>query len=368
MKKVLFTATLDSHILCFHIPYLKWFKEQGYEVHVATNGKENIPYCDKKHIITFERNPIKFENLKAIKDLKKIINDEQYDIIHCNTPVGSVITRIAAIKARKNGTKVIYTAHGFHFYKGAPLLNWVLYYPIEKIMSRYTDCLITINEEDYKIAKKKFKKIKEIKKVPGVGFNTEKFNSDVTEKEKNFLKESLNIKDEKVLTYIAELNKNKNQIFLINVIEKLIQENKKIKLLLVGDGEYKEHYLQAIEKKKLKNNIILLGKRDDILQILSITDIYVASSIREGLPVNIMEAMYMKLPIVAFDNRGHRELISNNINGFIINDEDMMKKRIIEIINNKELNEEFIKNNNEIINKYTIKNVLEIMTDIYKNI
>ena len=130
MKKVLFTATVDSHILHFHIPYLKLFKENGYEVHVATNGDEKIPYCDVKHKISFERNPIKLNNLKAIKQLKKVIDKEKFDIIHCHTPMGSVVTRLAAKKARKNGTRVIYTAHGFHFYKGSPLLNWLIFYPI----------------------------------------------------------------------------------------------------------------------------------------------------------------------------------------------------------------------------------------------
>lgn len=127
MKKVLFTATVDSHILHFHIPYLKLFKENGYEVHVATNGDEKIPYCDVKHKISFERSPIKLNNLKAIKQLKKVIDKEKFDIIHCHTPMGSVVTRLAAKKARKNGTRVIYTAHGFHFYKGASLFNWLFF-------------------------------------------------------------------------------------------------------------------------------------------------------------------------------------------------------------------------------------------------
>lgn len=131
MKKVLFTATVDSHILHFHIPYLKWFKGQGYEVHVATNGNEGIPYCDVKHKISFEKTPLKINNLKAIKQLKEIIEKEKFNIIHCHTPMGSVVTRIAARRARKKyNTKVIYTAHGFHFYKGAPILNWLIFYPV----------------------------------------------------------------------------------------------------------------------------------------------------------------------------------------------------------------------------------------------
>ena len=114
MKRVLFVATVTRHINAFHIPYLKWFKEQGYEVHVASNGNEKIEYCDKHFNLPFARFPLKVENIKTYKELKKIINDNNYEIIHCHTPVGGVLTRLAAKKARQNGTKVIYTAHGFY--------------------------------------------------------------------------------------------------------------------------------------------------------------------------------------------------------------------------------------------------------------
>ena len=157
MKKVLFTATVDSHILHFHLPYLKLFKDNGYEVHVATNGDEVIPYCDVKHQICIERSPFKVNNIKAIKQLRKIIDKEKFDIVHCHTPMGSVVARIASKNARKNyGTRVIYTCHGFHFYKGAPLFNWIIFYPIEWYLSKYTDTLITINHEDENLARKKF--------------------------------------------------------------------------------------------------------------------------------------------------------------------------------------------------------------------
>jgi glycosyltransferase EpsD len=123
-KKVLFTATVDSHIELFHLPFLKYFQENGYETHVATNGNKKIPYADKKHTISFERSPLKPQNLKAFKQLKAIIDDEKFDIIHTHTPMGAAVTRLAARKARKKyGTRVIYTAHGFHFFKGAPLQN-----------------------------------------------------------------------------------------------------------------------------------------------------------------------------------------------------------------------------------------------------
>ena len=160
MKKILFVASVTSHILTFHIPYLKLFQEQGYEVHVASFGEDEIPYCDKHFNIPFARSPFQKNNLKAYRELKKVIQTEKYDIIECNTPMASVLTRLAAKKSRKQGTRVIYMAHGFHFFKGAPIKNWLTYYPIEKYLSRYTDDLITINEEDFEFAQKKMKAYK----------------------------------------------------------------------------------------------------------------------------------------------------------------------------------------------------------------
>ena len=155
-KKVLFTATVvKTHINVFHLPYLKWFKEQGYEVHVAAkndfvNEPCTIPHCDKFYDINFARFPFSNANIEAYKQLKKIITENDYDIIHCHTPVAGVLTRLAARNCKN--TTVIYTAHGFHFFKGAPLLNWLIYYPVERFCARFTDKLITINKEDYERA------------------------------------------------------------------------------------------------------------------------------------------------------------------------------------------------------------------------
>lgn len=333
MKKVLFTATVDSHILQFHIPYLKMFKEKGYEVHVATNGTEEIPYCDVKHVVSFERSPIKINNLKAIKDLKEIIDEEKFNIIHCHTPMGSVVTRIAAKKARKKGTRVIYTAHGFHFFKGAPLINWLIFYPIEKYLSKYTDCLITINQEDYELAKRKFKKCKQIELVHGVGIDESKFDFEMSEKEKHELRESLGLKDNDfVLIQVGELNKNKNQIMSINAMKELVKEKSNIHLLLVGQGELEDFYKKKIKEYNLQKNIHMLGYRNDIPKLLKISNVLLSLSYREGLPVNVIEGMISGLPIIATDCRGNRDLIGKCIK---INDMIKLKKVILEKLNIK---------------------------------
>lgn len=367
MKKVLFVATVTNHINRFHIPYLKWFKDNGYEVHVASKGEKEIPYCDKRYEVPFDRFPLKLKNKKAYQMLKKILEENQYEIIHCHTPVGGVITRLAAKKAREQRqTKVIYTVHGFHFYKGAPIKNWFLYYPIEKMLSRYTDCLITITQEDYEFAIKHFKKVNKIKHINGIGMNTQRFRQPVTGQQIEEIKKELKIQSKDiVLTYVAELNKNKNQNLLISVVKELVKEEYPIKLLLIGAGGQQENYQHKIEENKLQQNSILLGRREDIPTLLSITDIYVASSIREGLPVNIMEAMFMKLPIVASSNRGHRELVENGKNGFIVTDQKEWKEKLIELIKDKNVREKMGQIGYDKVEKYKVEHVIEEMIEIY---
>lgn len=358
VKKVLFTATVDSHILHFHLPYLKMFKDEEYEVHVATNGQEEIPYCDKKHIVSFERSPFKLNNLKAIKQLKKIIEEEKFDIIHCHTPMGSVVTRLAAMKARKNGTRVIYTAHGFHFYKGAPKINWWLFYPIEKWLSRYTDTLITINEEDYNLAKKKFHS-KRIELVHGVGVDPEKFNFEMSEEEKGKLREEIGIdKDDFVMIYPAELSKRKNQGMLLRCMTELVKENKKIKLLLPGLDSMNGMYQQMAKDLNIEEYVKFLGYRTDIPKLLKISDLAVSTARQEGLPVNIMEAMVCGVPAVVTNCRGNRDLVQDGVNGYVVGIDD--DKAMIESIKKAE-NMSNVSANKEIL----LDNIFLQMQKIY---
>lgn len=370
MKKVLFTATVDSHILHFHIPYLKYFHDQGYEVHVATNGKEEIPYCDKKIIIPFERSPYKLNNLKAIVKLKKVIDSEKYDLIHTHTPMGSVVTRIAARHARKKyRTRVLYTAHGFHFYKGAPMMNWLLFYPVEKILSKYTDTLITINKEDYELAKNKFKKTK-VEYVPGVGIDEEKFSFQMSEQEKHDLRQSLGLNDNDfVMIYPAELNKNKNQLLLIEAMNQLVNKSAIFHLLLPGRDSLNSYYQQKVKKMNIEKNVHFLGFRSDVSKLLQISNLAVASSFREGLPVNIIEAMYVQLPIIATNCRGHRDLVINGENGYLVSFEiNTFVEKINYLHEHKELCKEFGRNARATVNINCLNSTLTMIIKIYKEL
>lgn len=327
MKKVLFTAHVDSHILQFHLPYLKMFKENGYEVHVATNGDEEIPYCDKKHKISFERSPFKINNLKAIKQLKKIIDEEKFDVIHTHTPMGAAVTRLAAKHSRKvNHTRVIYTAHGLHFFKGSSFINWLVFYPVEKYLSKYTDTLILINQEDYDLCKKKFKKCHDIHFIKGVGIDKNKMNITVTKEEKKELLKSLGLSEKDfIIIYPAELSKRKRQVWLINSIKDLLYKYKDIKLLLPGKDSLNGELSNLIKKLKLEEQVLLLGYRKDIPKLLRISNLSISTANQEGLPVNIMEAMYVGLPIVVTDCRGNRDLITNTNHSSIVPLEDSEK-------------------------------------------
>lgn len=366
VDKILFTATVDSHIKHFHLPYLKWFEEQGFQVHVASRGSENIPYADFKWNIPFSRSPFNKDNIRAYKELKKIIDTNNYRLIHCHTPVGGVLTRLAARRARKKGTKVIYTAHGFHFYKGAPLKNWLLYYPVEKWLARYTDCLITINEEDYELARKKFK-TGSIKKVDGVGVDINRFKPPA-EEEKLALRQEYGFNEKDfIIICVGELNANKNQALAIKAVKILKERIPNIKLLLAGKGDMEKQYRKMAEKLGVKDNVLFLGYRRDIPELLSISDIAVSSSRREGLPVNVMEAMATGLPLVVTDCRGNRDLVRNGENGFVvgIDDAEGMAERIEYIYNNGEMKEKARKYNLNSIKNYSLDTIEKQIACIY---
>ncbi|MGN4445292.1 glycosyltransferase family 4 protein [Bacillus cereus group sp. MYBK79-1] len=367
-KKVLFCATVDYHFKAFHLPYLKWFADQGWEVHVAANGNIDLPYVTQKYNIPIQRSPLSIQNLHAYKKLKSIIHQNKYKIIHCHTPMGGVIARIAARKVRREGTKVIYTAHGFHFCKGSPFINWLLYYPIEKSLATTTDCLITINEEDYNLAVKHRFQAKDIKLVHGVGVDIERY-IPVTEREKENLRHKNGYKSKDFLMfYAAEFNKNKNQSYLIRLLEKLKNEIPHAKLLLAGEGPLMQECKKIATQLGVSSMVHFLGYRNDIAHLLPMCDLAVASSYREGLPVNIMEAMACGLPVIATSNRGHRELIINNKNGWTIDQDDIkaMAERIQSIAKNTKLQAQLGQYGRTIImSEYSVNEVLKEKQEIY---
>lgn len=371
-RKVLLVATVVKiHVNVFHIPCLKMFQEQGWETWVCSrndydNPKECvIPYCDHYVDIPFERNPLKPGNVKAYRMLRQIIEKEQFDLIYCHTPVGAMLARLAGISARKKGTKVIYMAHGFHFYSGAPLLNWMLYYPVEKFLSRFTDGLITINQEDFQRAQK-FHAGKTVL-IPGVGIDLDKFQK--KEPTRQEIRNKLSIPESKIiLMSVGELTKRKNHMVMIEALARLKEYD--ILYVICGDGPLKAQLRAKAEELGVRDRLKLLGFRKDIAELHKAADIFVFPSLQEGLPVALMEAMASGLPIVASKIRGNEDLISNNQGGYLVNptDSEQVAKAIEKMIQNPKKREKMEKRNLEIITKYGQETVLQKMDEFFDEI
>lgn len=325
MKKILLVATVQSHICQFHKPLIAMLREtRDVEIHVAArnnlaekNGMK-LDFADKVFDVPFERSPFSSRNLKAYRQLKQIIVSEKYDVIHCNTPVGGILSRMAARPARKKGTKVIYTAHGFHFYRGASLKNWLMYYPIEKVFSCMTDILITINEEDYRLAKKHFSC--NVVRIHGTGVDTGRYNCNRSEG-RQVLPQAARAADHRILC-IGELLPNKNQAMAIRAMQDIIKVFPHAVLLLAGNGPEQENLEKQIAQSHLENNVIMLGYCTNLECYQKQCDLLVSCSRREGLGLNIIEAMLCGNPVVATKNRGHNELISHGETGYLVEQND----------------------------------------------
>lgn len=325
MKRALLVASVQSHIAQFHKPLIKVLKESGYEIHVAARdnlAEKNglaIENVDRIYNIPFQRNPLDVRNVSAYRQLRRLLSLKRYDIISCNTPAAGVYARLAARNVRKQGTKVFYTAHGFHFYQGAPHRNWLIYYPIEMFMSRLTDKLITITEEDYALAEKKFHC--PVYHIHGVGANSTKyFPISKEEQEKQKREKGLS---GRIIVNVGELLPNKNQKAAIRVMKKVAAMVPDTTLLIAGNGPERGNLEKLARELGLEEHIRFLGYTTRLQEYLQICDAELCCSYREGLPLNVMEAMLCGKPVIASNNRGHRELIRSGVNGYLVDPDDI---------------------------------------------
>ncbi|MGN9119669.1 glycosyltransferase family 4 protein [Turicibacter bilis] len=368
MKKALIISTVSRQFTLFERGNIEVLKKLGYQIYGVANYQDRTEALDELDIyqyhIDIQRNPFKIQNIKSYFQLLKLLKKEKFEMVHCHAPMGGVIGRLAAKKVGVK--KVLYTAHGFHFYKGAPNLNWLIYYPIEKWLSKYTDILITINEEDYKLALKKLKP-KRVEKINGIGIRLDKFSS-ITNQEKISLRKRYGYNnDEKILIYIGELSDRKNQKILIDSMVTISKNVEKIRLLLVGTGPLHDEYHKLILKLNLEDKVQLLGYRTDVKQLLQLSDIYVCSSKQEGLPVNIMEAMAVGLPIICSNIRGNVDLIENEKGGYLFeyNDASTLAKYVLYLLENPIKVSRMVENNQTKILNYDVNSVKNKMINIY---
>ena len=376
MKKILYTATVvKTHVMQFHVPCLKMLQEMGWQTEVASkNDYEDpadcvIPCCDHYYDIPFERMPWNPRNRQAYRMLRDLIEKNHYDVIHCHTPVGALITRLAARKARKQGTKVVYTAHGFHFYKGAPLLNWLFYYPAEWLTAPLTDVLITINREDYDFARKHLK-AKKILYIPGVGIDREKF---CPEREAGLQKrQELGIaEDDFVMLTVAEMTKNKNHETILKALALLKDrpEFAHFQYLIVGRGQQREALETLASQLGIQDHVRFLGYRSDGADLCRASDLFLFMSFREGLSVALMEAMSSGLAVICTKIRGNTDLIRDGENGvFSENNPESLSKEILHLYENPDLRQRLGAEASASAERFQRREILKQMQEMYEDL
>lgn len=363
--RILYTTTIGMTMIFFR-QMVKRLTDDGHTVDIATN-EDSFPvdgyYRNLGCVIynlPWSRSPVDKANFNAVKKLKGIAAN--YDIIHCHTPVAAACTRLACKKLRKNGLKVFYTAHGFHFYKGAPLQNWLVYYPVEWYFSFHTDTLITINNEDYEFSKKHLHAGNN-EYIPGVGIDINKFSKVETDK-KSKRREIGVPQDCFLLLSVGELNKNKNHQVVIKALAKIKKND--IHYVIAGEGELDKDLKALAEESGLKDRVHLLGFRNDVSEIYSAADVNLFPSIREGLGLAAVEGMAAGLPLICGDNRGTRCYAEDGVNALICpnNSADEYAENILRVYNDRDLIAKLSKNTMDTAKRFSFEIVNQKMIDL----
>jgi glycosyltransferase EpsD len=357
-KAMLFAATTCSHIYHFMLPFMKMMSAKGYDVDVIATKDHTYKklmehsYIKKLYLVDISRNPFNIKNIQSYKEIKTILINNNYNIVHTNTPIMSFYLRLAARKLIK--TKVVYMAHGFHFFKGSPLRNWLLYFPAEYLASRFTDDLITINNEDYCIASKWFKTCK-IHYISGTGIDLSKYKKTVENKNKT-----------NVIICVSEFIERKNHKQIILALSHIIKEIKDVKVWFVGCGKLVEQCKDLANHLEVQDYIKWLGFRYNIPDLLNKADLAVLTSYHEGVPRFLLEAMACSKPIVATNVRGNRELVMHEQNGYLVNTDDhiALADACIKVLTSNNI-EQMGEKSFSICRKYDIKIVKKMMLEVY---
>lgn len=378
MKRALILASVASMIDQFNMQNIQLLQDAGYQVDVIANFEhgstisqeriEDLKQRLSKRNVEVHHVPIprKIFDIKGIlfsyKEVKKSCEEKKYDLVHCHSPIGSVIARLGARKSRKRGTKVIYTAHGFHFYKGAPKQNWLIFYPIEKLCAKWTDILITINKEDYVFAQKQMS-TKRIEYIPGIGVDTARFQLLDFDKEKKRMDMGIS-QGKNVLLSVGELNQNKNHEIIVRAIAKL--KNPNLHYFIAGRGDLQQYLTELAEELGIGSQLHLLGYRTDIPELYNMADLFVFPSFREGLSVALMEAMASGLACMVSNIRGNVDLV--DYEGGVLckpDDVDAFAEGIARLIKSKELTEKMGKHNQQVMKNFDVQKVNAKMKELY---
>lgn len=373
-KKVLFVTTVSGFLPQFESNDVKLLKEMGFEIHYASNFKNPIYAFDEEilkyleiipHQIDIAKSPVRVRmNVRAVSQIRKVIDENEIDMVHCHNPMGGAAARIAAgISKRK--PYVIYTAHGFHFYKGADWRNWLLFYTAERFLARFTDQIITINREDYlRAGHFRLKKDGSVHQIHSVGVDEQRFmpRREIAAKKR---RELFIPEDAFHIVTAAELNENKNQKIIIESLARL--RNPKIHYSLCGKGPNEASLRELIAEKGLQEQVHILGYRTDMEEILQTADCFAFPSHREGLGVAAVEALLCGTPLVASDNRGTREYAVNGKNSIVCHADSVKEfaAAIDLLYKDKDKRSAMAQNCRASVEQFTIKEVEKTMRLLY---
>jgi glycosyltransferase involved in cell wall biosynthesis len=371
--KCLIVTTLDRQIILFLVPHIKLLQEMGYTVTIATsiiNDKKLAEQLPNVHLIhlPFSRSITSKANIKAFFKIRKLIRKEKYPLIHVHTPIASFLTRLAST----NKQSIVYTAHGFHFNENGSKISNQIYYAAEKYAARKTDKLIVMNTHDYEKSKE-FLPASDIYFIHGIGIDASFYNPSLFSYEsRKSIRENLHIPLGKtVITHIAEFNENKRQIDILEAAEKMKKTHQDFVVLLVGDGKLADEIKLEIQNKGLHEYVRCLGFREDIRELLSITDIGLLVSEREGLPKSVMEMMAMEKPVVVSNIRGNRDLVEEGSNGLLVpvKDSSELMRAILLLVENREFRNKLGTTGRKLIlEKYDLPLILEKTKEVYLSI
>lgn len=285
----------------------------GWEVHIGCgNAPEKAPYTDRSFKLPFRKSMSSPDNLKASRMLREIIRAEGYELIITHTSLAAFFTRLA-VKGMKACPRLINMVHGYLFDDETPFLKKKLLLNAERFTAPETDLVLTMNKYDYELAKR-YRLGKEIENIPGIGVDFARLDAD-REKGANISRESIGISREAfVLIYAAEFSKRKSQDVLIRAMEQLPEETV---LILCGDGAELEKCKALAGSLKVSDRVLFPGRVDNMSAWYGIADVAVTASRSEGLPFNVMEAMYCGLPVVASRVKGHTALVEDGVTGLL---------------------------------------------------
>lgn len=371
MKKLLLVANVaKEHIRKFYVPFIIQLQKHGWSVDIACRMDVAVPECDNAYDLPCDRNPFHGGIGRSVNTLKKILSENDYELLLCSTVVGSIVARLAASSFRKKGLKVIYLCHGLHFFPGASVSRWVMGYPMEKLLTPSTDAIIVTNDTDLYTVKK-YLNTPNVVKSHSMGVDLTRFrDATLSDYERIELRRKIGIaSDDFVLAYVAEIIDNKNQMMLVDAFRRIQMTVPNTKLLLIGPEHDGGALRRFVESEGLGASILFLGWRSDVPTLLHLADVYVASSKSEGLGLNLIEAMACGLPVIATKNRGHAESIRHGYTGFLVeqNDSKDMAEYVLRIFDDTLLRKTITTQAQQEIEKYGTEAALMELEEILEH-